>query len=85
MLTEHLPTFTVRTRSALCAAISPGNSLILAPLHAAVSPGSILILAPTISKLEQHVNITLPENLQIPCTCVTNRREKCLRESMNLV
>lgn len=76
MLTEHLLTLTVRTRSALSAAISPGNSFILAPLYAAVSPGSILVLAPAISKLQQHVNITLPENLQTPCTCVTNRREK---------
>lgn len=47
ILTEHLPMLAVRTSTALRAAVSPGNSL---------------ILAPTMSKLQQHFNITLPEN-----------------------
>lgn len=48
MLTEHLPALAVRIRSVLHAAVSPGNSLILAPIS---------------SKLQQHFNTTLSENL----------------------
>ena len=69
MLTEHLPTLAVRTRSTLRAAISPGNSL---------------ILAPTILKLQQHFNITLSENPSDSLhVCDKQERDSAQEKSMN--
>jgi len=68
-LAEHLPTLAVITRSTLRAAISPGDSL---------------ILAPTVSKLQQGFNITFPENSSDSLhLCDKEERDSAREKNMN--
>lgn len=60
VLTQHVPTLTVTTRSIL---------------HAAISSGDSSSSTPMISMLQQHFNITLPSFLPSHCTYVINRRD----------
>lgn len=60
VLTQHVPTLTVMTRSTL---------------HAAISSGDSSSSTPMISMLQQHFNITLPSFLPSHCTYVINRRD----------